>query len=499
MSITSLLRGEMVAAMVAALALGLLLLALRPKDRPSTRNALVLLALCAAAEFADGLTGSMGAGRAAAIAADVASVLVGVVLIRLGTIFLFRVVLRAVRLEPARIIEDLVTAGLYVGWALAWLRLAGVDLASLVATSAVLTAVLAFSMQETLGNVLGGLVLQLDRSIRLGDWMRVEQVSGRVVEIGWRHTAILTRDRETVIVPNGWLMRNRFTVIGGRNDPAPAWRRWVRVSVDIGTAPGEVCRVLEEAVRNASIPGVCDTPQPDAVLLDLQPRAGLYALRYWLSDFARDDPTDSLVRMHIVAALARHDIRLGVHYTEQLNLQDDEAHRQAERSRERERRLRALERVEIFATLSPEERETLADHLVRAPFAAGDVMTRQGAVAHWLYLVIAGEAEVWAERDGVRTQVSTLGPGSVFGEMGMMTGAPRQATVTARTDVDCYRLDKEGFGSIIKGRPDIAGEISRVLSTRGAELRDKSAAAHEARAQGHADILERVRRFFGLE
>jgi CRP-like cAMP-binding protein len=277
------------------------------------------------------------------------------------------------------------------------------------------------------------------------------------------------------------------------------WRRWVRLTVDLSSPPGEVCRVLEEAVRNASIPGVCETPAPDAVLLDLQPHAGLYALRYWLSDFARDDPTDGLVRAHIFAALARHDMRLGVPYTEQLNLQDDEAHREAQRSQERERRLRALERVEIFATLSPEERETLADHLVRAPFAAGDVMTRQGAVAHWLYLVIAGEAEVWAERDGVRTQVSTLGPGSVFGEMGMMTGAPRQATVTARTDVDCYRLDKEGFGSIIKGRPDIAGEISKVLAARGAELHAKSAAAHETRSQGHADILERVRRFFGLE
>jgi len=498
-SITSLLRAEMVAAMAAALALGLLLLALRPGDRASTRNALLLLGLCALASLADGVSGSMGAGRIAAMAADVASVLIGVVLIRLGTIFAFRVLLRMARLEPARIVEDLVTAGLYVAWALTWLRLAGVDLAGLVATSAVITAVLAFSMQETLGNVLGGLVLQLDRSIRLGDWMRVEQVSGRVVEIGWRHTAIVTRDRETVIVPNGWLMKNRFTVLGARGEASAAWRRWVRISVDLASPPGEVCRVLEETVRNASIPGICEEPGPDAVLLDLSARSGLYAVRYWLSDFARDDPTDSNVRLHLVAALARHGMKLGVPFTEQLEVRDDEAHRSAVLARERARRLEALSRVEIFATLSAEERDTLADHLVRAPFVAGDVMTRQGAVAHWLYLVIAGEADVWAERDGTRTRISSLGPGSVFGEMGMMTGAPRQATVTARTDVDCYRLDKSGFGSIIKARPDIAGEISRVLAARGAELQAKSAAAHGARAEGHADILERVRRFFGLD
>jgi small-conductance mechanosensitive channel/CRP-like cAMP-binding protein len=498
MSVTSLLRAEMAAAMAAALALGLLLLALRPHDRPSTRNALLLLAVCAVAALAEGVIGTVGGSRAAAIAADVASVLIGVVLIRLGTIFLFRVLLRAVHMEPARIVEDLVTAALYVAWALAWLRLAGVDLASLVATSAVITAVLAFSMQETLGNVLGGLVLQLDRSIRVGDWMRVEQVSGRVVEIGWRHTAILTRDRETVIVPNGWLMRNRFSVVGSRNDIAPAWRRWVRINVDLAAAPREVCRVLEDAVRNAAIPAVCVDPAPDAVLLDFAPNYGTYAVRYWLSDFARDDPTDSEVRAHLVAALARSGMQLGVPYNVQLALNDDEAHRADERSRERARRVDALERVALFATLAPEEREALADHLVRAPFVAGDVMTRQGAVAHWLYLVISGEADVWAEHDGARTRVSSLGPGSVFGEMGMMTGEPRSATVTARTDVECYRLDKAGFGSILKARPDIAGEISRVLATRAAELHAKSHAA-AVRPEAHRDILERVRRFFGLD
>ena len=98
-----------------------------------------------------------------------------------------------------------------VGWGLVWLRLAGVDLASLITTSAVITGVVAFSMQETLGNILGGVVLQLDQSIRVGDWVKVDETSGRVVEIRWRYTAVETRNRETVVIPNGWLMKNRFT------------------------------------------------------------------------------------------------------------------------------------------------------------------------------------------------------------------------------------------------------------------------------------------------
>ena len=498
MSITHLLRGEMAAAMATALALGLLLLALRPLDRASTRNALVLLGLCAFAELADGVLASMGGSRAAAVAADVASVLVGLVLIRLGTIFAFRVALRSAGLEPARIVEDLVTAALYVGWAFLWLRLAGVELTGLVTASAVVTAVLAFSMQDTLGNVLGGLMLQFDRSIRVGDWMRVEQVSGRVLNIGWRHTAILTRDRETVIVPNGWLMRNRFTVLGARADASPAWRRWVRISVDLESSPGKVCTVLGDAVKNASIPGVCAEPAPDAVLMEIGPRVGNYAVRYWLGDLARDDATDSIVRAHLLAALQRNGMRIGVPYNEQLGLQDDDTRRAAENSRQRRERVQALERVELFASLSPEERDQLADHLLRAPFCAGDVMTRQGAVAHWLYLMVSGEAEVWHEHQGRRTRVGTLGPGSVFGEMGMMTGDPRAATVTASTDVECYRLDKAGFSSIIEARPDIAEEISHVLSARAADLALAETAERAPAAGDHRAIVDRVRRFFGL-
>jgi CRP-like cAMP-binding protein len=138
---------------------------------------------------------------------------------------------------------------------------------------------------------------------------------------------------------------------------------------------------------------------------------------------------------------------------------------------------------------------------VYAPFVAGDTITRQGAVAHWLYLVISGEAEVWYEDGGVRTPVSTLGAGSVFGEMGMLTGEPRRATVTARTDVVCYRLDKAGFESIIKGRPDVAQSMSKVLMARETELESLRAAAalghREPRHEG--EILEKIRRFFGLE
>jgi len=153
--------------------------------------------------------------------------------------------------------------------------------------------------------------------------------------------------------------------------------------------------------------------------------------------------------------------------------------------------------VDLFKPLSDAERESLARHLVYAPFVAGDVITRQGAVAHWLYLVVAGEADVWLDAPGGRRRLATISSGSVFGEMGMMTGAARTATVTARTDTVCYRLDKEGFAQVIRARPDIAEAMSRVLAPRQAQLNEVRLAAEEP---GHGeDILARIRSFFGLD
>ena len=163
----------------------------------------------------------------------------GVVLIRLSGLTLFRVLLPVLRLPTPRIVEDIAVIGGYLLWGMVRLSLAGVELSSLVATSAVITAVIAFAMQDTLGNILGGLALQLDDSLEIGDWVRLDDVCGRVVEIQWRYTALLTRNGERVVVPNAQLMKTRFTVLGDKALGTGGWRRWVGFNIDyeVSSAP----------------------------------------------------------------------------------------------------------------------------------------------------------------------------------------------------------------------------------------------------------------------
>ena len=480
-------------AVAAALVLAIVLLAARPADRRSVRNALLLLVAAAgAAAVAHRIEPAM-AGRWIAQAATLAA---GLVIARLGAMFAFRVALPAVRLAPARIAEDLFTAAAYVAWVFAWTRLIGMDATSVVATSAVVTAVVAFAMQDTLGNVLGGVLLQMDSSLREGDWARVDDLTGRVAEVRWRYTTFETANGERVVVPNAWLLKNRFVVLGPSGRAAV--RRWVRLPVDLASSPGDVAGVLGDCISTADIPHLSRARKPDVVLLELAGRSATYAVRYWLEDPAHADAVDSAVRVHALAALARHGMKIGAAYQEQYEIRDDEAQRQAVQAAERERRVQALAAVRLFAPLTDEERRALAPHLRYAPFVAGDVITHEGAVAHWLYLIISGRAEVSVATSTGPLPVGRLEAGDLFGEMGMLTGAPRSATVTARTDVVCYRLDKEGFETVIHARPDVAEAMAQVLAGRQADTREDRSAAAAPVVAGHGEILQRVRRFFGL-
>ena len=212
-------RTEVLLCIGVGLLLSVLLRALRPAQRRAVSHVLMLLVACALAEGIAISATALSAARTADIAHHAATLLAGVSMVRLGMLMLFHLLLPAMGVRVVRIVEDLCGAGVLVFWGLVWLGIVGVNLAGLVTTSAVITAVIAFAMQDTLGNILGGLVLQLDGSMRVGDWVDVDGVRGRVSDVRWRFTAIETRNRETVYVPNSMLIKNRFMVMGSRSTP----------------------------------------------------------------------------------------------------------------------------------------------------------------------------------------------------------------------------------------------------------------------------------------
>jgi small-conductance mechanosensitive channel/CRP-like cAMP-binding protein len=421
-----------------------------------------------------------------------------------GTV-LFAVLLPRIRLRTPRILRDVIGAVASIIAIFALASRAGFNLSGLIATSAVLTAVIGFSLQDTLGNIMGGLALQLDNSIKVGDWIKLGDLNGRVVDIRWRYTSVETRNWETVVVPNSFLMKGQVVVVGRRIGQPEYWRRWVWFNVDFRYSPSEVISTVMDALTASPIERVAEEPKPNCVLMDLHESYGRYAVRYYLTDIAVDDPTDSTVRARIYFSLKRVGIPLSIP-AHAVFMTEDSTERRAAKGREDwAHRMDALAHVELFGCLGEADRETLAQSLRHAPFTAGEVMTKQGAEAHWLYLIVSGEASVRVTTDaGLQREVARLKAGEIFGEMSLMTGERRAATVVAVVDSECYRLDKEAFQSLVTARPELAEHVAEVLAKRRVELLAvKENLDAEAKAKKLAaaknDLLGRIRDFFGLE
>jgi small-conductance mechanosensitive channel len=436
---------------------------------------------------------------------DASDVLLAVPIVTVLGVLLFDYVLEPLRLRPPGILTDLLLAAAYMAATIIVLGELGRDVSSVLTTSAIATAAVGFSLQDTLKSFMGGMSLQMDRTVRAGDWIRVDTLEGKVSEIHWRQTSIVTRDGDTVIVPNSHLANTVVTILGKHGSAERASRRWIHFEIDHGVPTGDVIQAVETSLRSNPVHGMALDPPPDCVLVDLRGAWQTFAARYWLKDLKEDSTTDSVVRTRVIAALQR--IGVGFSFPTQALLlhPKDATHLALAEAQERERRIKALSNVSIFSPLSDDERSALAERLVFTTFSPGETITRQGATAAWLYVLIRGTAvvRVATEGGGPERRVASLGPGDFFGEMALLTGETRSATVVAHTDVVCYKLDKESFLETIQARPSMAEEISRLLAHRRVELdaarEDLNEEAKRQRlATTQQDLLSRIRGFFRL-
>lgn len=471
----------------------------RPEARRELRNNLLFALLCLLVSVLVYRMSLAGTYHTAEVLYELVTLALGLLLIRVTGLTAFRVLLPALGLNPPAILEDILLVLTYIVWGMVRLRMMGLELTGLVATSAVITAVIAFSMQETLGNILGGLALQLDNSVRIGDWICVDDVRGQVVEVHWRHTDVYTTNGHLIVVPNGMLMKSKVDVFSrvGRSQ----FRRWLKFRVSDSVPPQDVIKTVLKALREAQIEYMSDNPAVDCIVVDSKEGMIEYAVRYWLTDPRHDDGTDSVVRVHYYNALKRQNYSFAHPCTDIRLVSDTSRRHQIQYEEELARRKQALSLVPLFRMLSAEEISHIASAMRHTPFVKNDVMTRQGAVAHWLYLLVEGEADVWYEAsDGRRTHLACLQDGTVFGEMGLLTGAPRSATVIAKSDAICYRLDKEMFETVLHKRPELASEFAHILSQRSKEL---AALKHKENMPqqellAHESYVDNIRHFFGL-
>ena len=351
-----------------------------------------------------------------------------------------------------------------------------------VATTAVGAVVIGFALQDTLGNLFAGLAIQVEKPFRVGHWVTIGGKDGLVSEITWRATKIRTKAGNFVVVPNSVLSRDTIT---NYSEPTRETRLEVEVGAGYDVPPNAVKSAIVAAL--AGEPLIMPEHPPEVLLVNFADSWMTYRVRIWTTDFAADERVRDRVRSRIYYAFHRegiafpHPVQLQIRPTAQGAEAPDEAS--------------ALDGVEILTSLSEAQRGQLAAMSRRLLYGAGELIAREGEAGTSMFVLRRGEAIVTvADADG---EVARLRAGAFFGEMSLLTGERRSATVAAATDCELLEIGVEAFRRVVLSDAASVDRVASAVSSRREELERHRAtrAATAVETETPQTFVERVRRF----
>jgi small-conductance mechanosensitive channel len=361
------------------------------------------------------------------------------------------------------------------------------DSAKALTASAAAALAISFALQETLGNAFAGLAIQVEKPFRVGHWIAVGTYDGRVTEVTWRATRIRTKNGNLVVLPNNFIAREAIT---NYSQPVAPTRITVDVGASYGMPPNDVREALLAAMRRSS--WVLATPEPDVIVNEFADSAIIYRARFWINDFEFDEPARNEVRTAIYYEFHRRGIDIPwpirVLYQRQ-----DAPHDSPER---REGFVRTVAAVPVLASLSPDAHRALAQAAEERLYAGGEVVVREGEPGGSMFLIRRGRVAVTVGAD--HREVAVTEAGGYFGEMSLLTGEPRTATVTARGDCTVLEISADAFRAYVKSHPEVIDQLATAAGARRHELDKLRSTAPDAPAVEGSTLAQRMRRFFGL-
>ena len=358
----------------------------------------------------------------------------------------------------------------------------------LLTTSAVSAVVIGFALQDTLGNAFAGLAIQSERPFNVGHWIRVGDFEGRVAEVTWRATKLRTKAGNFVVVPNNIVSKEAIT---NYSEPSTQCRVEVEVGASYLASPNTVKSAIAEALANSS--RALTMPAPDVVLAAFDSSAINYRVRFWIQDYERDEAARDEVRSAIYYAFARH----GIEIPWPIQVQYEKAWEEQDPAAQVHERGRLLGRVDLFAGLSDEARREIAGAIRSRTFGDGESIVRQGEPGESMFIIASGRAVVALEPD--RREVATIEGGGYFGEMSLLTGEPRTATVIARGDTVVLEIGADLFRHLGMTSPQAIEQVGVAAAARRVELEKvRAAGTGAAVADAPAGFLSRMRRFLRL-
>lgn len=360
--------------------------------------------------------------------------------------------------------------------------------------STVVVGIIGFAMQDLLGNIIAGIALEIGKPFKPGDWLKVDGGHAEVIEVNWRSTRLRNNDAVYIDIPNK-------TIAGATivNLTFPTREHAVRIIVgfDYGAPPNFVKDCLSRAAVSA--PGVLAKPAPKVFLKEFADCAIHYEIKFWLDDETRYNDILDAVRTNIWYEAQRSNIRIPFPIR---TVQIDRTKATAQPAMEAARS--SAKKQPFLQLLDPEQTDKLLSSARLQRFGRGERVIEQGADGGSMFMLMRGEASVLVKANGCETQVASLQDGDYFGEMSLLTGEPRSATVIARTDCEMWEIGKDVLGEIFQHNQALVEKLSDLLAKRRLENEGLLASAHpasvmqEKHRQYRASFVSKLKSFFEL-
>jgi small-conductance mechanosensitive channel/CRP-like cAMP-binding protein len=357
----------------------------------------------------------------------------------------------------------------------------------LLTTSAVSAVVLGFALQDTLGNAFAGLAIQSEKPFHVGHWIRVSGFEGRVSEVTWRATKLRTKTGNFVILPNNVVSKE---AVINYSEPISPTRLDVQVGASYTAPPNDVKTAILEAVRGSS--RVLRAPAPDAMLVAFDASAITYKARFWVEDYERDEEICDEVRTAIYYTFQRR----GIEIPWPIQVQYERAFETPDPGSRLAEEEQLLADVDLFASLTPEMRHEIALATPVTVYGSGEAIVRQGEPGQSMFVVCTGTVSVVLEPG--RQEVARIERGGYFGEMSVLTGDPRSATVLAVGDTSVVEIGADLFRRLAADHPQAIEHLGVAAVTRRADLERVRTATADTVTVETTTLLARMKKFLRL-
>ena len=364
----------------------------------------------------------------------------------------------------------------------------------LLSGSGVVAIVFGFATQNMLGGVIAGMSLQISKPYKVGDWLHVGDHFAEVMEINWRSTRLRTNDAIYLDIPNNEIVR---TTIVNLHYPQELHAMRIRIGVDYTSAPNKVKDALLRATLHAD--GVQNEPPPRVFLVDFGDSSISYEIKFWMLSHQRYNEICDAIRTNIWYEFKRQKITIP------FPIRTLEINRRPTTARVPEGYGKArtiLETEPLFACLNEAQVGAIVSEARTVHFGRGERLLEQGAEGSSMFVMLDGTAQVSVTQNGSAIRVGVLRTGDCFGEMSLLTGEKRTATIRAETDCEVLEIDKPVMAKLLRDSPECVTQLSELLARRKMEnegLIKEAAQDADGKADAYrATFLRRLRGFFEL-